>query len=255
LKIFPIPALKDNYIWALMNHIDDVWVVDPGEATPVINFLKQKKATLQGILVTHHHWDHTGGVSALREKFDIPVYGPSHSPFLEITHHFANESVVELVSDFPRFKMIAIPGHTLDHVAYYTDGSLFCGDTLFAGGCGRVFEGTMSQMYHSLQRLMQLPSLTKVYCAHEYTLANLAFAQQVEPANQAISARIERVKKLIHAGLPSLPSSLEEELETNPFLRCERSEVQARVIEMVGQTIVDPIEVFEYLRNWKNGFV
>lgn len=220
--VSPICALKDNYIWSIVDETTSTTViVDPGDAKPVEHDLAINKQTLKAILITHHHWDHTNGAHALREAFNVPVYGPNNSQIQAITHPVKADDVV-VIPDFPlAFRVFAIPGHTLDHLAYYTDGMLFCGDTLFSAGCGRLFEGTAEQMFTSLQTLASLPPDTKVYCAHEYTLNNLRFAHAVEPDNQAVKDKIEQVKQLREQNLPSLPSTLGEELKMNPFLRSQ----------------------------------
>jgi hydroxyacylglutathione hydrolase len=254
LNVIGISALKDNYIWALVNEFKHAWVVDPGEPNSVINFLHQADLKLQGILLTHHHGDHTGGVSVLKQLFDLPVYGSMNSPISDITHRLQAGERLALGQGFPEFEVMAIPGHTLDHIAYYAQGFLFCGDTLFAAGCGRIFEGTREQMYHSLQKLAQLPPETKLYCGHEYTLANLDFARHIEPQNKYILDRIEQVKKTRAQGLPSLPSTLLEEKQTNPFLRCEELGLQKALLEMTPQSLNTPVEVFGVLRELKNSY-
>jgi hydroxyacylglutathione hydrolase len=250
VTIIPIAALSDNYIWALLGSANDVWVVDPGEVEPVEVFLEKNGRHLRGILITHHHWDHTHGAGALKQKWDVPVFGPCGSPCVDITH--AMKDGETLVLDEMSFTVMSIPGHTLDHIAYYANGILFCGDTLFAAGCGKVFEGSMAQMYASLQRLGNLPAQTKIYCGHEYTLANLTFAGLVEPNNSEIKNRLAQVKILRDAHLPTLPATLKDELQTNPFLRCEQPTVRTQVEQKIGQALSQPVAVFEALRNWKS---
>lgn len=245
LQVTSIPAFKDNYIWAITNNQHQVWVVDPGDAKPVEDYLSQHPVSLQGILVTHHHFDHMGGVAALVQRYSVPVFGPQTLP--GVTHPMA-----DLDSAALDFQVLTIPGHTLDHIAYVGHGILFCGDTLFSAGCGRVFEGTPAQMFHSLQRLAALHDGTQVYCGHEYTEANLKFAAQVERNNPKQLERIKRVQHLRKQGLPSLPSSIKIEKAVNPFLRCHEKEVIESVSAHVGRELTAPVEVFSVLRAWKN---
>ncbi len=220
--ITPIPALKDNYIWAIINRTNNtVLIVDPGEAEPVNTFLHEHKLTLSGILLTHHHWDHTNGAASLSKQHHVPVIGPEKDRIAGLTRAVHEGDEVN-IAGFPlTFKVMEIPGHTLGHIAYYSPGMLFCGDTLFAAGCGRIFEGTPPQMFATLQKLAALPDDTNVYCAHEYTVNNLRFAEVVEPDNANIQKRMQKVRELREQQLPSLPSTLGEEKATNPFLRCD----------------------------------
>lgn len=255
LHIHPIPSLKDNYIWALVDsEKGQVSIVDPGDGLPVEDFLSQEQLDLQGIIITHHHWDHTDGIEHLVNKYQIPVYGPDNPKIKGLSEALGDGARVPIEICPLDLSVIAIPGHTLDHLAYYAPGVLFCGDTLFAAGCGRVFEGSSLQMYHSLQKLAALPDETKVYCAHEYTVNNLRFAQMLEPENLVIAARLDKVQALRTSHLPSLPSSMSEEKETNPFLRCSSPELRAKVEDRLGRSLADPIEVFTWLRKWKDEF-
>ncbi|TAK77299.1 MAG: hydroxyacylglutathione hydrolase, partial [Gammaproteobacteria bacterium] len=216
-------------------------------------FLTQQKLALAGILVTHHHWDHCHGVVELKQHYDVPVYGSQKEKTEGVTHHVQEGDQVELTDELI-LRVMDIPGHTLGHIAYYGPEMVFCGDTLFAAGCGRLFEGTAEQLYHSLQKLAALPAETKVYCGHEYTLNNLRFAKAVEPTNQRIDARMERVSALVSKQLPSLPSVMQEEKETNPFLRCDSTEVRKNVEKQAGKPLSDPVQVFAELRKWKDSF-
>lgn len=214
LEILPLAALRDNYIWVLRDSDSNkVAIVDPGEAKPVLQYLQQQDLELSCILVTHHHWDHTDGIPEILNQHDVPVYGPGPNG-----QRLADKQQITLPDQKVTLKVMHIPGHTLDHVAFYNDQILFSGDTLFAAGCGRVFEGTHAQMYNSLKKLKALPKKTKVYCGHEYTVNNLKFAHSVAPDNTAISERLAQTEAIIAQQQPSLPSTLQEEMATNLFL-------------------------------------
>jgi hydroxyacylglutathione hydrolase len=254
LKIEPIPAFDDNYIWLLSREGGNACaVVDPGDEEPVREVLAQRGLKLKAILITHKHGDHVGGVAAL--KADWPkatVYGPANEPIKDLDERLAGGDLVELEKPGLSLDVLDVPGHTEGHIAYYTQGALFCGDTLFACGCGRVFSGTTEQLSDSLRSLAELPADTRVYCAHEYTMANIGFAKWVEPDNPDLAVREERVRALRDAGRPSVPSSLAEELLTNPFMRTDQPEVIAAAERRAGRELSTPAEVFTAVRTWKD---
>ncbi len=255
-KIIAIPAFKDNYIWAL-HSLDgsQVVVVDPGTAEPVLDYLRKNELALSAIFVTHHHWDHSGGVAGLLEHFpDIPVYGPANEKVEGTTKAVKENDVISLDAFQLEFRVMDIPGHTLGHIAFVGPSLLFCGDTLFSCGCGRIFEGTPSQMYHSLEKIKNLNKNTLIYCGHEYTLANIAFAQTVTPHNKALTKRLMEVKDLRAQNLPSLPVSLQVECDTNPFLRCKETEIMDAVQNHSHTKLTTSVDIFTHLREWKNNF-
>ena len=247
-----IPAFKDNYIWLLRKGGSAV-VVDPGDAVPVLEVLEREQLELEAILVTHHHQDHQGGVAALLDRSRVAVFGPARESITGLSHPLSGGEVVRFASLGASFEVIAVPGHTAGHVAYLTANHLFCGDTLFTGGCGRVFEGTPAQMYDSLSRLAALPDETLVFCAHEYTESNLRFALAVEPGNRCLRARAADVAAMLSRGSATVPSTLVLERATNPFLRCAEPAV-LEVAKRQGAVSDEPVEVFAALRAWKNRF-
>lgn len=249
VTVVPIAALKDNYIWVIIFQQMAI-IVDPGDHSVVLDFLSKHQLTLAGILITHHHWDHTNGVLALKKQFNIPIWGSS---FKEVTHLVSENTSIKFTS-FPfSFNVLPIPGHTKDHVAYYVNKMLFCGDTLFSAGCGRLFEGRAAELYSSLLKLNELPDETKIYCAHEYTYNNLRFAHLVEPENVDVLYQLEKVNAL-DKHTPSLPSTLELEKKINPFLRCHLPQIMKRVEEYANQPLRDNLSVFTWLRKWKDEF-
>jgi hydroxyacylglutathione hydrolase len=256
MQLHPLPAFADNYIWTL-NDGRRALVVDPGEATGVQNWLAEHALSLDTILITHHHADHTGGVAALREATGARVVGPTAEPMPEPLERVDHGDTVEALG--LRFQVLKVPGHTAGHIAYVApelDGTplLFCGDTLFSGGCGRLFEGTPAQMHASLARLAALPANTRVCCTHEYTLANLRFALAVEPENTALQDHLAHCERLRARNLPTLPSSIGLEQQINPFLRTREEAVRAAARQRDPLTPPDEVGVFATLREWKNVF-
>ena len=258
MNITPISAFSDNYIWAIANDTD-VWLVDPGQYAPVANYLREKNLRLRGILITHHHYDHQGAVAEFLSACSVPVVGPRAESIPLITHPVKQNDLIDLAPFGLYMKVLEVPGHTLEHIAFFGNISntprLFCGDTLFAGGCGRVFEGTAQQMWASLQRLAALPAETLIYCAHEYTVANLTFACAVDPDNDVLRQRLAGAYSKRMEGKPTLPSSLEIEKETNPFLRTSEPALIASATKFLQQPVADGVQCFAVLRKWKDGFV
>jgi len=255
MNLIALPAFSDNYIWMLHDGHRAV-VVDPGESAPVIQALDSHKLQLAAILVTHHHADHVGGVDELRARLQGPVYGPRRERIPQPYVALDDGDAVEVLG--LHFEVIDVPGHTSGHIAYFTqDGGaepiLFCGDTLFSGGCGRLFEGTPAQMHHSLSRLAALPGPTRVCCAHEYTLSNLKFARAVEPINHDLADYTAWCEAQRALGEPTLPSSIATERLVNPFLRCAEPGV-ALMAQTRGAPSPDPVAVLAALRQWKNEF-
>lgn len=245
-----IPAFKDNYIWLLTRGQRAV-VVDPGDAMPVQAALEAAGLRLESILITHHHADHQGGVAALVERWQPTVFAPADESITGCNRPLRGGEVIDVLGE--NVSVMAVPGHTRGHLAYLAPGALFCGDTLFGAGCGRLFEGTPAQMAASLDSIAALPDATLVYCAHEYTEANLRFALAVEPHNPAIRARVDIVAGLRAAGLASVPSTLAEEKASNPFLRCrEAAVVEAALQHEAADT--SPVAVFAAIRGWRNSF-
>ena len=257
LYIEAIPAFDDNYFWLLHRGAGGAAaVVDPGLAGPVREALVQRSLSLEWILTTHHHADHVGGVADLAREYRTDVLGPAEARIAGLTRTVADGESVRLDALDLTFDVIAVPGHTRSHIAWYcpAEGVLFCGDALFAAGCGRMFEGDAAQFHASLMRLSALPAATRCYCAHEYTLSNLAFARHVEPDSSAIATRITEVRALRAAGTPSVPFTLADESVTNPFLRASVPAVKARAAQFAGHALQYPHEVFGALRAAKDQF-
>ena len=259
LEIEVIKSLTDNYIWILINYNkSSAFVVDPGEASAVLSWLKKRKINLLGILITHHHPDHTMGVEGLLNCYDVPVYGPHNSPANCITEKLQEND--DLIFHGKKFRVIEVPGHTHDHIAYFSSQTfganhiLFAGDTLFGGGCGRLFEGTAQQIHGSLEKIKELPQNTLIYSGHEYTIANLNFAISIEPNNDALKQRYLNDLQKRNMNQPTLPSLLSLELATNPFLRVKNNSVISAVHEKFNINDDSEYVIFEALRKWKDIF-
>ncbi len=252
LTITAIPALQDNYIWLLQREHHAV-AVDPGEATPVLNFLRKHSLHLDAVLCTHRHHDHVDGIEELRRVYNVPVYGRKHPNNPHITHDLREGDRLRLDVLGSTFNIIEIPGHLDDHIAFVSRGMVFCGDVLFGAGCGRNFEGALAQLQHSLQRLAALPGDTQVYCAHEYTAYNLPFAQACEPGNADIQRRIADTRRLRAENRPTVPSTIALEKATNPFLRCSSPEL-IRTLQARGLAYTSELAVFAALRKWRDHF-
>ncbi|HEY9036888.1 MAG TPA: hydroxyacylglutathione hydrolase [Pseudomonadales bacterium] len=256
--IHAIPAFSDNYIWAIKSARGDVALVDPGDARAAKDWLAQHGGRLTDILITHHHADHVGGVPALADT-SVRIHGPADSPFKGITHPLGDQDSITVLG--ARLFIKAVPGHTLDHIAYLapagswmTEPVLLCGDTLFAAGCGRLFEGTPAMMHQALQWMAALPEATRVYCTHEYTLSNLRFAHAVEPENPVIQKRLHDTQVLRETGMISLPSTIGLERLTNPFLRVNDPAVQSAARTHSQRPLATPIDVLAAIRSWKDTF-
>jgi hydroxyacylglutathione hydrolase len=256
LQVNPIRAFADNYIWLVQGQGDSgrVAVVDPGDAQPVRQALKEWNLTLSAILVTHHHRDHIGGVEALTAEFGVPVYGPAREAIAEDCVGLGEGDAVELPDLGLRFRVMDVPGHTAGHIAYVGHGAVFCGDTLFSGGCGRLFEGTPAQMLDSLTRLAALPAETLVYCTHEYTLNNLRFARVADPGNAATAAYEKDCIDKRGREEPTLPSTIARERQINPFLRCDSDTVKQTAESHAGRSLMNATDVFATVRQWKDKF-
>ena len=253
MRLTALPAFEDNYIWALVDDEGNAVIVDPGDAAPVLA-ASGLGLWPAGVLLTHHHPDHCGGVAALLERWPtLPVFAPEDPRIPHATERVGEGSRFSLNNW--DFNVLAVPGHTLSHIAFHgAEDHLFCGDTLFSLGCGRLFEGTPAQMLQSLERLAALPGDTAVCCGHEYTLANAAFARAVDPANDALRRRTEEAQAMRNAGRPTLPSTLATELATNPFLRVDTPAIRTAVATRLGREPADRVGTFAELRRWKDGF-
>lgn len=266
LKVHPIQAYQDNYIWCIEDaQTQSCIIVDPGDAAPVIQHLQSRRLTIDTILVTHHHWDHVDGINDLvsytqqQTGRHIDVYGPLNTKIPQVTHPLKQGDEIILLGTI--FELSAVPGHTLDHLSYYSPSDsthatpwLFCGDTLFSAGCGRLFEGTPEQMLNSLKHLASYPASTEVYCTHEYTLTNLAFTVAVIPHNPSVKQYLEACRKKRELNIPTLPSTIITEREINPFLNCDKPEVQNAVSRHTQSPYINELDTFTRLRQWKDSF-
>lgn len=256
MRAVALEAFSDNYIWAI--HSPDtnaICIVDPGDAQPVIDYIESHNLTLETILITHHHNDHIGGVQTLKNRYHCSVYAPKYDNQSFSDRDLVEGDSVSILDDSYHFDVIEVPGHTMGHIAFYGDGVLFCGDTLFKAGCGRMFEGTPPVFHDSLQKLANLPKETKVYCAHEYTLANLKFAQSIEPNNAAIQQEIKHSQLLRKENKPTIPSTIAQELSYNPFLRCHLDTIVKAANEAdVDKTFSDPVRTFATIRQLKDNY-
>jgi hydroxyacylglutathione hydrolase len=252
LKIRPVPAFEDNYIW-LLQRDGAAAVVDPGDADPAREALAEAGLELTAILITHHHGDHTGGIEDLLEAFPgARVLAPEDRRIRAATDRVGEGAQIVVPGLGCHFRVMDVPGHTASHIAYLGEGVLFCGDTLFAAGCGRVFDGTFGQLAASLQRIAALAPETLVYCAHEYTLANLGFAAWVEPESPALAERTADARRRRERGEPTVPSTLAEELATNPFLRTGVPAVKSAAETYAGRPLATHADIFTALRRWKD---
>lgn len=258
-KVHRLAALDSNYIWMIQPdvHSPQVWVVDPGEAAPVLDAVAHLGLEPVALLITHHHRDHTGGIDALLALYPVPVWGPASERIPAVTHPLKDGD--NFMPGTLQARVIATPGHTLDHLSYLIQphqgpGWLFCGDTLFSAGCGRLFEGTPEQALASIQRLTDLDDTTLVYCAHEYTRQNLLFARHVEPDNDLVGQRLENIDRQIRDQGASLPSTIGQERLINPFLRLSSAPLVASLEGYFEQKTTSDLEVFTLLRRWKDHF-
>ena len=253
LRIEPIKAYQDNYIWLVSTNEGSI-VIDPGESTEILKLIDQNQIDLKGVLITHHHFDHTNGLKDLVRKKKLEVFGPNSS--IDGVNNVVKENDKFSVIGI-NFEVTEVPGHTLDHIAFYSlfenESLLFCGDTLFSGGCGRVFEGTYEQMFNALKKLSEYPKNTKVFCGHEYTLSNLEFAMQVDQKNEELKSEYIKAKNLSSSNIPTLPSNLKKELKINPFLRYAHADIKDRIIKKFDAKDND-LEIFTALRKWKDNF-
>jgi len=252
-EVVPVRAFSDNYVWTIRDR-SHAAVVDPGDAVPVMEYLDREGLSLVAIINTHHHADHVGGNAALLRRWKVPVFGPTDARIADVTQPLADGDRITLPHFGVEFEIFDIPGHTRTHIAFHGGGMLFCGDTLFAVGCGRLFEGTPAQMHRSLQRLAQLPDATRVYCGHEYTLSNIRFAKAAEPGNHALAELEKRAEAQRARDLPTLPTNIGQEKATNPFLRVAEPQVVASASRYAGKPLSDPVSVLAAIREWKNNF-
>jgi hydroxyacylglutathione hydrolase len=253
IQVHGVNAFDDNYIWVIDEGEQQVAVVDPGDADPVLSYVQQAGKRISAILITHKHYDHVGGIAGIKAAFpDCTVLGPANEPINGLDIRLSEGDVVDVPGLRFRPVVMEVPGHTEGHIAYHGENALFCGDTLFACGCGRVFSGTMGQLHHSLRRIAALPEDTSVYCAHEYTLDNIGFAKWVEPHNPDLIQREAEVRQARERGVPTVPSQLGQEIRTNPFLRSGVESVVKAAQTHAGHELGSSEQVFTELRQWKD---
>ncbi len=259
LQIHTLPAFEDNYFWLIQPDAQSPcsYIIDPGSAPVVHDYLKQHHLQLKGVLLTHHHHDHIDGAAELSDKYQIPIYGPRSARMPQVTHHLGEGDKLPLGN--LTAKILETPGHTLDHIAYLIETTeqpphLFSGDTLFGAGCGRLFDGTAPLLYAALQRIAALPEDTFIYGGHEYTLANIRFALSIEPDNNELQARQVLETEKRKQGIATLPTQLGREKRTNPFLRCHLKSIRSSVAQISGKTFANDAEVFASLRLIKDHF-
>ncbi|MEH6453103.1 MAG: hydroxyacylglutathione hydrolase [Psychromonas sp.] len=254
-NVLTIKAFNDNYIWLIKDsQSQHCIIVDPGDSAPVLEMIESQQLILDAIILTHHHYDHVDGVEGLLKATDTKVEIYSKNKIFPDSQLVKDGDQINFFNDTFCLNVMEVPGHTLDHLAYYNEALLFCGDTLFSGGCGRVFEGTHEQMFSSLSRLAKLPEATKVYCAHEYTQNNLIFSHHIEPKNQYLLKYIQKVSQLRQQGVPTIPSTIAVEKAINPFLRCHESSVINKLQAHLGEQLIDPLSCFTALRKYKDSF-
>ena len=253
IEVVPVRAFNDNYVWTLING-GNAAVVDPGEAAPVLEYLDAHRLTLTAILNTHHHADHVGGNQDLLRRYPVPVYGPHDERIASVTHRMREGDRFTLDGIGIELSVLEIPAHTRSHIAFYGADMLFCGDTLFACGCGRIFEGTPRQMHDALDKLTALPERTRVYCGHEYTLANIRFARAAEPDNPLLAEWEREATAQRARNAPTLPSTIGREKAANPFVRCGEPGVIASASRRAGKALTDAVSVLAEIREWKNNF-
>ena len=257
LKVHPITAFDDNYIWCIHND-RHAYVVDPGDHHPVVEFLSEQRLTLAGIMITHHHADHIGGVRTLVDYSDrqqaLPIWGPKTPRFPFVTHPVTEGDTLELQGVGLKCSVMEVPGHTLDHIAYISDLGLFCGDTLFSAGCGRLFEGNAQQMQNNFNRFRALPDGTAVYCSHEYTLANIAFAEHIWVDNNTLTLHQRWAEQQLAKGVPTLPSTIAIEKNINPFMNTHSDELRLALQQRLQRPITSDVDAFAALRELKDTF-